>query len=194
MEGIRCYSFWLNMLIASVVEWIKMNETIIYQYLDRIIGKPICSIGRVANMLWIGIGEKFITVNQRGKLIEKSTFALHIQTQWRIVNEMEGKVLLATDDMYSPRKDMIYQKDFDWEPQGNNLFDEKSQSWLKKEKNIFIKNYEINQWGDLILLFANNEKLQVFNLSSEDTECWRLFMPTREEPHLVVSGLQINLE
>lgn len=176
------------------MEGIIMDETIIYQYLDRIIGKPICSIGRVANMLWIGIGEKFITVNQRGKLIEKSTFALHIQTQWRIVNEMEGEVLLAAYDMYSPRKDMIYQKDFDWEPQGNNLFDEKSQSWIKKEKNIFIKNYEITQWGDLVLLFANNEKLQVFNLSSEDTECWRLFMPTREEAHLVVSGLQINLE
>lgn len=33
----------------------KRNDCI--QYLDEIIGKAICAMGRAANMLWIGIGK-----------------------------------------------------------------------------------------------------------------------------------------
>lgn len=165
-----------------------------FQYLDEIVGKPVCSMGRAANMLWIGIGERFMTVNWRGEAVEKSTYALHIQTRWRIVNETKKEVLLAAGDMYSPRTGMPYDKEFDWELQGNNLFDEKCQSWLEREMPVYIKRYEINQWGDLTLLFSNEEMLQVFNTSSDDSECWRLFMPGKDRPHLVVGTAKMELE
>lgn len=58
-----------------------------FQYLEEIIGKPICAMERAANMLWIGIGEKIATTN----------------------------------------------------PQGNNLFDEKCQSWLEREMLVYIR-------------------------------------------------------
>lgn len=165
-----------------------------FQYLDEIVGKPVCSLGRAANMLWIGIGEKFAATNWQGKAVEKSTYALHIQTRWRIVNETKKEVRLAAGDMYSPRTGMPYDKEFDWELQGNNLFDEKCQSWLEREMPVYIKRYEINQWGDLTLLFSNEELLQVFNTSSDDSECWRLFMPGKDRPHLVVSTAKMELE
>lgn len=64
-------------------------------------------------------------------------------------------MLFAAGDMYSPRTGMTYDEDFDWEPQGNNLFDKKGQSWLEREMSVYIRRYEINQWGDLTLWFSN---------------------------------------
>lgn len=165
-----------------------------FQYLDEIIGKPICSMGRAANMLWIGIGEKFATTNWRGEAVEKSTYALHVQTGWRIVREAKKEVLLTAYDMYSPRTGMPYDEDFEWEPQGNNLFDEKCQSWLERELPVYIRRYDINQWGDLTLWLSNEEVLQVFNTSSDDSECWRLFMPGKDRPHLVAYPAKMELE
>lgn len=49
----------------------KRNDCI--QYLDEIIGKAICAMGRAANMLWIGIGEKFATTDR---------IWLHILRKW----------------------------------------------------------------------------------------------------------------
>lgn len=126
--------------------------------------------------------------------VEKSTYALHVQCQWRIVNNEKKEILLAASDMYSPRKDTDFQEDFDWELQGNNLFDEKSQGWLKGTVPIVINKYKINQWGDLALFFSNHDKLQTFNVSSDNSECWRLFRPNSEEQHLVVCGSEIELE
>lgn len=171
-----------------------MKEKAIGQYIDRIIGKPICSIGRASNMLWIGMGEIFTTINRKGMEVKKSTYALHVQCQWRIVNNKKKEILLAATDMYSPRKDVEFQEDFDWDIQGNNLFDEKSQEWLKGAMPIIINEYEINQWGDLVLFFSNHDKLQTFSLTSNDSECWRLFKPNSEEPHLVVYGSTIEFE
>lgn len=170
------------------------NAEDFFQYLDEIIGKPICAMGRAANMLWIGIGEKFATTNWRGEAVEKSTYALHVQTGWRIVSEAKKEVLLTAYDMYSPRTGMPYDEDFEWEPQGNNLFDEKCQSWLERELPVYIRRYDINQWGDLMLWLSNEEVLQVFNTSSDDSECWRLFMPGKDRPHLVAYPAKMELE
>ena len=101
---------------------------------------------------------------------------------------------MASSDMYSPRTGMVYSEDFDWDIQGNNLFDEKSQNWLKGEMPVYINKYKINRRRDLTLFFSNGEKLQVFNVASDDTESWRLLMPGSEELHLVASGTEINFE
>ena len=47
----------------SIWEKKKMDKTAICKYLDRIIGEPVSCIGRVANMVWIGIGENIMTVD-----------------------------------------------------------------------------------------------------------------------------------
>ena len=83
---------------------------------------------------------------------------------------------------------------FNWEPQGNNLFDEKSQNWLIRESPIYIKKYKINIWGDLFLTFTNNDRLEIFITSTEEIEGWRIFECGKEKPHLVARGLGINFE
>ncbi|MBD5517225.1 MAG: hypothetical protein HDR07_01575 [Lachnospiraceae bacterium] len=172
----------------------KIDKTAICKYLDRIIGKPVSRIGRAANMVWICIGKNVMTVDWKGRKREKSEYALHIQSPWRIINKKKDEIVMASSDMYSPRTGMDYSEDFNWEPQGNNLFDEKSKNWLKREIPVYIKKYKLSRWGDLTLFFSNNEKLQVFNEASGDTESWRLLMPGSKEPHLVASGSEIIFE
>ena len=145
-------------------------------------------------MVWIGIGKNVMTVDRKGREKEKTEYALHIQSPWRIINKKKEEIVIASSDMYSPRTGMDYSEDFDWEPQGNNLFDEKSQNWLKGEMPVYINKYKINRWRDLTLFFSNDERLQVFDVASDDTESWRLLMLGSEEPHLVVSGMGIDFE
>ena len=166
----------------------------IYQFLDNLVMLPVRVIGRTSNMLWIGIGEKVKLLDVNGREREVSTYALHIQCRWRIVNKERREILLAASDFYSPKEDIDDYSNFDWEPQGNNLFDEKSQNWLIRESPIYIKKYKINMWGDLFITFTNNDRLEIFITSTGETEGWRVFECGREKTHLVARGIGINFE
>lgn len=171
-----------------------MNEMMIYQYLDRLVMQPIRVIGRASNMLWMGIGEKVERLNYKGEKREISTFSLHVQCMWRILNKEKKEILLASSDFYSPSKNIDNRSNFDWEPQGNNLFDKKGQEWLMQESPIYIKEYKINVWGDLLLIFTNNDRLEIFISSSNETEGWRILEAEEDKPHLVATGLGLSFE
>lgn len=117
---------------------------------------------------------------------------IHVQCMWRIVNKEKMDILLASSDFYSPSKDIDDYSGFDWETQGNNLFDVKSQNWLRKESPIYIKEYKLNLWGDLLIVFTNSDRLEIFISSSNNTEGWRLFGAEDGKPHLVATGLGIS--
>lgn len=162
--------------------------------LEQLLGKPICNIGRCSNMLWLGIGEKIKIKDINGKDIIKSTIALHVQSMWRIVNKEKNSILLASSDFYSPNSMINEYDNFEWDIQGNNLFDEKVKAWINKDDVIYINDYKLNKWGDLILNFSNNDFLEIYVDSSDDTESWRVFKCNSNEEHLVVTGLGINFE
>ena len=48
---------------------------------------------------------------------------------------------------------MKNQNNFKWDVQGNNLFDEKSKLWLNDNSPIFVKEYKLNKFGDLKIIF-----------------------------------------
>lgn len=102
--------------------------------------------------------------------------------------------MLASSDFYSPNSVTSVKDDFDWEKQGSNLFDEKSRKWLCEGSHIVIKEYKINRWEDLLIVFSNNDRLEIFVDSSDDTECWRLLKCCNDEEHLVVTGLRLDFE
>ena len=82
----------------------KMDEITVYQYLDRIVAQPICSIGRASNMLWLGIGDKIKALTRLGKEVEISTYTLHIQSTWRIISKEEKEILFASSDFLFAKK------------------------------------------------------------------------------------------
>lgn len=171
-----------------------MSEKRIYNYLDQLLHKKICDIGRASNMLWVSIGENIIALDRKGNEVKKSTISLHVQSTWRIVNKEKKEILLASSDFYSPNSTVTADNEFEWDVQGNNLFDEKSQIWLNKNRLIYIKEYKVNRWGDLLLIFSNDNRLEIFINSSDSTECWRLFKHHSDEEHLVVTGLGVEFE
>lgn len=166
----------------------KMYEKRIYKYLDRLVDQPICAIGRASDMLWLGIGEERSVLDRNGCMVKKSTYALHVQSMFRMVNKERKEILFASSDFYSPNSKILEGKEFDWDIQGNNLFDEKSQIWLKNDGIKYIKEYRINNWGDLLLVLSNGDCLKVFVATSDCTECWRLFKCESDEEHMVVTG------
>jgi len=162
-----------------------MFEKRVYDALDRIKGEKVSDIGRCANMLWLAIGNTYEGVDWKGNAVEKCVFALHIQCEWRVVNRERKEILFAMSDFYSPNSSLQDETDFEWDIQGNNLFDEKSKLWLREASPVYVEDYSLNSWGDLHLFFSNGDRLDLFVDSSDNTEAWRLFDTTSSEPHLV---------
>lgn len=172
----------------------KMNKQTICEYLNRIVQQPINRIGRDSNMLLLGIGEKCSQDSLYMNESKTSAYILRIQSAWRIENKKNNQIILASSDMYSPQTGVEYSVNFDWEPQGSNLFDEKSQIWMNKNSSIFIQDYKTNLWGDLLLFFSNGERLMAFVDVSDETECWEIFAENEKEPHLIITGLGYDIK
>lgn len=167
-----------------------MNRKIL-DFLDQICGEKIAYIGRTSDMMWIGIGDIVEIMDQKGKLIERSRFALHVQCSWKIVNSQKKEIIVASSDFYFPQSTIddedFYVENFEWDIQGKNLFDKKAKKWFDTRSSININSYNINEYGDLQIIFSNNERLRIFVDSSDNTEAWRLFNVLSGK-HLVFTG------
>lgn len=171
-----------------------MDEPTMDEYLDMIVSQPIRTIERAGTMLCLGIGEKITVIDMTGKKVEKSTYALHIQSVWKIVNRERKQILFASSDCFEPSKKISSQPDFDWEKfewdhQGNNLLDEKSQIWLQEAMPVYVEDYKTNMCGDLKLYLSNDDILEVFVNTSTYTKSWILFKENDDSPQLVVTGV-----
>lgn len=163
----------------------------IYKYLDQLLEKSICHIGRTSNMLWLEVGE-ILKETDMGQMRRKGTIALCVQCSWRVLNKEKNMILFASSDFYSPNSKIGREKDFDWDTQGNNLFDEKSKIWLSKNGNVFVNEYKTNRWGDLFITFSNGDCLEIMIDVSDYTECWRILKRGSNEEHLVATGLGVT--
>ncbi len=157
------------------------REKIISDYLDCIIGKKVGGIGRASNMMWIWIDVE-----------EGNPLSFDIQTDWRIINN-KGKVEVGSYDIYLPNTKVKDFDTFEWDVQGQNLFDEKSQKWLKKNSEIRIKEYDVNELGDLKLFFDNGDRLEVISNCSGESEIWRALVKCIDREHLVFNGLGLEM-
>lgn len=166
-----------------------MIDKKVYDVLNQLHGEPVSSIGRWANMLGIGIGNIIKFKNRKGDVVEDSIFALHVQSTWRIVNKTKKEIILASSDFYIPNSSITDEINFEWDIQGNNLFDEKSQIWLRQSSPLYITDYRLNNWGDLQIFFSNDNQLDIFTDVSDDTEVWRFFKRQSDEADLVFTGL-----
>lgn len=171
-----------------------MKNFAIDDYLKILINQPLTAIGRASNMLWLGFGKEIECINFRGNAVKKSSIALHVQSPWRVINKIQGKMLFAQSDFYSSNGSIKEMNDFDWNIQGTSLFDKKSEEWFSEVSQICVSDFKLNKWGDLLLLFSNGDALEVLVTSSDETECWRLLELDSEKNHLVVTGKGVSFE
>jgi len=157
-------------------------------YVNVIKGQPLIDIGRAADMAWICFGDIIKVKNYKGEYVEKSSFALHLQCPWRMVDTVNKKILFTAYDMYLPNSSTEWTEDFDWDIQGINRYDEQAKKWFGDNKNIIVEEIELDELGDLKIILSNHYNIEVFVNKSNETECWRFFEPGKDKEHFVMTG------
>jgi len=166
--------------------------------IQNMIGQTVNSIGRVADMCWLNMGDLVETETIMGKRTA-GEFALHLQCPWRIT--LGKNIIICSSDIYLPTSDQDSDawdfdwSNFQWDIQGNNLFDEKAAQMFPNNSHISICHVNMNQYGDLTLLFTNKMRLECFVNDSTHTESWRFFkLGDSNEKHLVWMGTGMELQ
>lgn len=158
--------------------------------ITELVGEKIYNIGRAAAMCWIHFGYP-VEIEIQGRKRFPGKFALDLDCPWRIRNS-NGKLVLGSADMFAPSSEHEQDEDFDWDIQGNNLFDEKAKYLFSKEISIVVTSAELNASNDLTITFSNGLILECFvNLSSQE-ECWRLFKTEARGGDFIVTGMGIE--
>lgn len=144
-------------------------------FINVLLNQPILKVGRACNLYWMLFGNSFKEKNASGKEVEKGEYSLHLQCPWRIRNTIDSKIKLASGDIYEPSSNVKWDEEFDWDIQGNNLFDEKVEYLFPKDKVIFVESVSVLESGDLEIVFSNKLILECFIAISINEECWRFF-------------------
>lgn len=156
-------------------------------YINVLLNKPILKLGRACDLCWILFGNSFKEKNALGNEVEKGEYSLHLQCPWRIRSAIDFKIKLASGDIYEPSSNVEWNEDFDWDIQGNNLFDEKVEYLFQKDKLTFVEKVSIFESGDLEIVFSNKLILECFIAISKNEECWRFFKQGSKK-HVVIYG------
>lgn len=159
--------------------------------LEALIGKPLWSSGRAADLEWFQFGQRR-TVTSRGKTKEVGEYALHVQCAWRIRHADE--VVVGSSDLYHPPEESDERKeDFDWQPLGSNRRDNRIAAIFEDETRQFlVRDVEIGEAGRFTVVLDDDYALDVFPNDSLSDEHWRIFKPSSEEPHFVFTGKGIE--
>lgn len=157
----------------------------IWNEMKLIEGKQLQKIGRAVDIIWLAIGETIECIIAN-KMRLRSTYAIHISCACR-VSSINHEILFTGDDKYCPKPGLTLDENFDWDVEGNNLFDYKAKIWFSSNSPIYVKSVEISRLGDLKILFDNGDVLEAFVSYSEE-ESWRFFEPCMNKKHFVVSG------
>lgn len=169
-----------------------MNRNDIASVLDVLIGQPFSAIGRASNMLWLGFGGAVPALDYRGRPVTRSHIALHVQCPWRITSALQTpRILLSQGDIYRPKDGIEDDEDFQWEPQGHNLFDVRRGQILSRLQGCTVADYHFSRYCDLTILLSNQDAIEIFVDETGDRECWRLFQNGPDldgTPHLVICG------
>lgn len=157
---------------------------------EELVGKSVCKIGRAAAMCWIHFGRP-MEIELRGRKRIVGEFALDLDCPWRIRN-INGGIELGSADIFAPASGHSLDEDFNWDVQGNNLFDEKAKLLFPEGSQITVTAAGLSGNCDLTITFSNGLCLESFVNASSQEECWRLFMPDLEHGDLVVTGVGIE--
>ena len=149
----------------------------------------VYGIGRAAAMCWIHFGRP-VEIELRGRKRIVGEFALDMDCPWRIRNS-SGGIELGSADMFAPASGHDFDEDFDWDIQGNNLFDEKAKLLFPEGSQIVVTSAGLRGNYDLTITFSNGLCLESFVNASRE-ECWRLFRPGLEHGDLIVTGVGIE--
>jgi hypothetical protein len=156
--------------------------------LDVLIGKSLWSSGRAADLEWFSFGGRRTVKGFRGVAKEVGEYALHVHCAWRI--RRGDQVVVGSRDLYVPpegSEDRL--EDFNWDVQGANRRDKRIAELFQNETRQFVvKQVQVGEAGSFTVILEDEYALDVFPDDSLSDEHWRIFRPSSEAPHFVLSG------
>ncbi|MDE7121006.1 MAG: hypothetical protein K2O42_02470 [Oscillospiraceae bacterium] len=161
------------------------------EYSKLLCEQPLYKIYRAADMGCFDFGRSIFVKNRKG-VVKCSSLAIHLQCPFRIISKDENIIFTAYDMYLSHSGERM--KGMSWDVYGKNLFDLKSKAWMEANPGLYVTSVNLNQQGDLKILFSNGERLEAFVNHSTEDECWRFFERNSAKAHLVISGIGSSWE
>ncbi|MCP4410329.1 MAG: hypothetical protein GY807_21800 [Gammaproteobacteria bacterium] len=162
--------------------------------IEVLIGLPLLKIRRAADMLMMHFGSPRLVEDRRGKQKTVGEWALHVQTNWRIIRD--SQILFGQADMLYRASDLEWRDD---DVLGGSRFDERAKALngALPESETIVQDVTCDIFGGLRLTFRDGLAFEVFpDMSSDfpDYELWRLFGPGREDQHYVFEATGVLTE
>lgn len=158
-----------------------------------LVGMPLWSLGRAADLAWFQFGGRRIVRGRQSKEKEVGDYALHVQCPWRI--RLGDSILIGRGDIFCTPEESNEPTpaDFDW--QKRNRFDRIVLELFQNESRQFtVQTVMAGKAGSLAIGLEGGYDLEIFPHDSESDEHWRFFKPSTEDQHLVVSGKTLKRE
>jgi hypothetical protein len=168
----------------------------IEQTLNILVGLPLWASGRAVDLQWFDFGEHRTTVTRKGKTMEVGEYALHVQCAWRICTQ--DKVFVASRDLYYPPGETSdVPDDFDWDISQGSRRDQRIQLFFQEHTAhpLIVTSVEADRAGSARFFLTEEYALEIFpddSFSDDHSEHWRLFQPSTDAPHFVVTGYGIE--
>ena len=153
--------------------------------LSALAGQPLLSVTRGEGIFHVGI----VTLKFG------SGATIDAMCSVRVISNNE--IIFTNKDIFHPSTEMeeILTKnetfewgEFDYNPYGNNFFDEMEMKHFNKEMNFHIvENIKVSRFGDLTIILDNGLTLQFFADGSGYSENWRYSEANSGKPLIVTS-------
>lgn len=156
--------------------------------LKVLIGLPLWSSGRAADLEWFQFGQRRSVKDHRGNTKEVGEYALHLQCAWRI--RQGDQVIVGSRDLYYPADEIQDRpEDFDWDVIGGNRRDRKIEALFQSEtRQFWVREVTVGDAGSFTISLDDGYALEAFPDDSSADEHWRIFKPYSEEAHFVATG------
>ena len=165
-----------------------MKRQIIDSILDSLlvlVGQPLLSMTRGEGAFHVGIVSlKF-----------GSDCTIDAMCSVRLIYDNE--IIFTNEDIFHPSSKMEEKltknetfewDEFDYNPYGNNFFDEMTSKLFNKEMNFpIVENIKISRFGDLTIILDNGLTFQFFADGSGYSENWRYHEANSSKPLIVTS-------
>jgi hypothetical protein len=153
-------------------------------------GRCLWGRGRAVEMEMLLFGQR-VTLESEGRTRTVGEWALHLTGGWRITSN--GRVLAGYRDYWIPPVGLS-DEDFDPDVVGRSRRDELMEQFeAHGEEAHHVESARLSDVADLRLQFADGCVLEAFTdlgfvepSDEVDDECWRLFQPATDRPHLFV--------
>lgn len=150
----------------------------------ELVGEPLSSLGRAADMGDFGFGPFVLAPTKRDPHRTGPTFVLHLQCPFRFSGP-DGPLLGSQDVYRGPDGSWI---DGEWIGKEPNFFDAAVLDYIERriDDDVLCERVESNRFGDLTISLSEGHTLEVFIPSAVQREYWRFFRLGDTSRHLVV--------